>query len=80
MISAFILISSTDTKKNKKEIVIIKSGVNIDWSIEGDDNLDMLAGWCNVFHQSTDHFIMGKLTIPTTASMDAYLSPFDLSS
>ena len=49
MISAFILISSTDTKKNKKEIVIIKSGVNIDWSIEGDDNLDMLAGWCNVF-------------------------------
>ena len=43
-----------------------KSGVNIDWSIEGEDNLDMLAGWCNVFHQS--------MTTLLWASYDTYNS------
>ena len=39
-------------------------------SIEGDDNLLILAGWWRVFHQSTENLIIGKfieLTIINTA-------------
>ena len=42
-------------------------------------NFEILAGWCKVFHQSTDHLIIGKFTIPKSVRIDAYLSPFDLS-
>ena len=67
-------------KKNNKENVIIKSGVIIELSIEGEENFEMLAGWWSVFHQSTDHLIIGKFTTPRMAKIEAYLSPFDLSS
>lgn len=67
-------------KKKKREKVIINKGVNIELSIDGEENLEILAGWWRVFHQSTDHFIMGRLTIPINASIDEYLSPLDLSS
>ena len=47
--------------KKRNESVITKSGINITVSIEGEENFEILAGWCNVFHQSTDHFIIGGL-------------------
>ena len=34
--------------------------LSIEGSIEGADNLLILAGWCKVFHQSTENFINGK--------------------
>ena len=34
-------------------------------SIEGEESLLILAGWCKVFHQSTENLIMGRLTEPT---------------
>ena len=54
---------------------MIKSGWSIDISIDGDDNLLTLAGWCNVFHQSTENLIIGRLTIPTIARIAAGFEP-----
>ena len=45
-------------------IVITISGWSIDISIEGDDNLLILAGWCKVFHQSTENLIIGRFIDP----------------
>ena len=67
-------------KKKKKEKVIINNGNNIDGSIEGEENFEMLAGWWRVLHQSTDHLIIGRFIIPIIAKIDEYLSAFDLSS
>ena len=64
-------------KKSKANVITIK-GVSIDGSIEGDENLEMLAGWWRVFHQSTDHLMIGKLIIPTKDNIAAYLSPLVL--
>ena len=64
--------------RKSREKVITKSGTNIPVSIDGEENFDMLAGWCKVFHQSTDHFIIGRFMIPTRESIAAYLSPLDL--
>ena len=41
------------------------NGHNILRSIEGDDNLLILADWWSVFHQSTENFIIGRLIDPT---------------
>ena len=67
-------------KKKKKEKVIKKSGTSIELSMEGDENLEILAGWWRVLHQFTDHLMMGKFTAPITARIEAYLSALDLSS
>ena len=80
MISLFILSKTTEMKNNKNESVIIKSGINIEESIDGELNFEMLAGWCSVFHQSTDHLIIGKFMMPIRVKMEAFLSPFLLSS
>ena len=61
--------------KKRKAKVITKRGKSIALSIEGEENLDILAGWCKVFHQSTDHLIIGKFIIPTMDNIAAYLSP-----
>ena len=78
MISDLILIIIIFNDKKRNESVITKSGINITVSIEGEESFEMLAGWCNVFHQSTDHFIIGRFIIPTKESIAAYLSPLDL--
>ena len=41
-----------------------KRGWSIDISIEEEDNLLTLAGWCKVFHQSTENLIIGRLIEP----------------
>ena len=80
MISLLILSKSNEIKKNKKLRTIKNSGQSISEAILGALNFEILAGWCKVFHQSTDHLIIGKFTIPRSVSIDAYLSPLDLSS
>ena len=44
IISPLTLTNKIDIKKKKKEKVIINNGNNIDESIEGEENLEMLAG------------------------------------
>lgn len=80
MISPFILINKVEIKKKNKEMVITNKGINIALSIDGDENFEILAGWWSVLHQSTDHFMIGRLIKPKIAKIDAYLSPLDLSS
>ena len=43
------------------------SGSSIDSAIDGPPMRTTLAGWCNVFHQSTENLMIGRLTTPTSA-------------
>ena len=45
--------------------VIIIKGVIIEGSMLGLDNLLIVAGWCKVFHQSTENLTIGRFTEPT---------------
>ena len=54
-------------KVNKKKVeasVIIIKGINMLISILGADNLEIVAGWCKVFHQSTENLIIGIFINP----------------
>ena len=44
--------------------VIIISGNNIEGCIEDFENILIDAGWCKVFHQSTENLIIGILMTP----------------
>ena len=44
--------------------VIIINGNIIDGCIEDFENMLIEAGWCNVFHQSTENLIIGILITP----------------
>ncbi len=44
-------------------------------SIDGDDNLLILAGWWSVFHQSTENLIMGKFIEPIMMNIAVTFSP-----
>ena len=63
-ISAFILNIAIIMPIKLNDIVMINRGWSIDMSIEGEDNLLTLAGWCKVFHQSTENLIIGRLIEP----------------
>ena len=80
LISALSLIERMNKKRNVKAMLIIRSGNNIVISIEGEDNLLILAGWCSVFHQSTEYFMIGKFTDPSSTKMDEIFSPTSKSS
>ena len=75
LISALNLIERINKKRNIKAILINSSGNNIEVSIEGGDNLLMLAGWCSVFHQSTEYFMIGKFADPNNTKIDEIFSP-----
>jgi hypothetical protein len=49
-------------------------GVNMEAWIAGDSVNLMLAGWCKVFHHSTENLMIGILARPTMAIMDEYFS------
>ena len=68
-----------DVKKINKEnrandAVIINKGNNIEKWIEDFDKRLIDAGWCNVFHQSTEYLIIGMLTIPKIVIIDVILN------
>ena len=44
-------------------------------SIEGPSRRAMLAGWCNVFHQSTENLMIGMFIKPIKARTAAALAP-----
>ena len=58
-----------------KDIVIDISGHNILGSIEGEDNLLILAGWWSVFHQLTENLMIGRLIDPTIIKTAVIFSP-----
>ena len=70
-----------DNKNNPKARVIIRRGINMLTSILGVDSLEIVAGWCKVFHQSTENFIIGifiKPIIPNAADILEALSLFEI--
>ena len=69
MISAFILKIAIIRPIKLKAIVITNRGLSIEISIEGDDSLLTLAGWCKVFHQSTENLIIGRLIEPISINI-----------
>ena len=42
--------------------------------IAGDSVSLILAGWCNVFHHSTENLIIGRLANPIIAKIEEYFS------
>ena len=58
-----------------KEIVIVIKGIIKLESIDGEENLLILAGWCRVFHQSTENFIIGRLIELTIIKIAVIFSP-----
>ena len=60
-------------EKNAKDIII--SGSSILASIEGDDNLLILAGWWRVIHQTRENLIIGKLIEPIMTNIAVIFSP-----
>ena len=74
-ISAFILIIAIVNPIEANAKVIIISGISILGSIEGDENLLILAGWWSVFHQSTENLIIGRFIDPTMIKIAVIFSP-----
>ena len=62
-----------DIKNNPKARVIIRRGINMLTSILGVDSLEIVAGWCKVFHQSTENFIIGIFINPKIAINEVIL-------
>src|SRR5690554_1952064 len=48
---------------------MINNGNHISIGIAGFSVMVKVAGWCNVFHQSTEYLMMGILTTPTIAKI-----------
>ena len=74
IISALILNIAMNKPIHIKEKSIIINGLSIEGSIEGADNLLILAGWCKVFHQSTENFIIGRLIEPNIINIATIFS------
>ena len=61
------LISDTVTRNKKQAAVIINNGIRILTSMLGAESFEIEAGWCKVFHQSTENLIIGILIKPIIA-------------
>ena len=48
-------------------IIIVRSGFSISLSIALPFSLMRDAGWCRLFHHSTENFMMGRLMAPIMA-------------
>ena len=57
-------------KENPKNI--ISKGMSMDGCIAGDSVSLMLAGWCKVFHHSTENLMIGRLAKPKIAKIEEY--------
>ena len=68
-----IIIKKSWNAKNR-----VNNGQSIDVSIEIPPDRIILAGWCSVFHQSTENFTIGKFTHPMSARMAAGRAPLSV--
>src|SRR6516165_3931965 len=71
---------SSATNNSEKPAAITSNGTSIEMSIRGPPIRMTLAGWCRVFHQSTENLMIGRLTTPTSASTEPALPPREGSS
>ena len=67
MISVLYFIRKINAQYNNKTNNINISGANIEECIVLVPSILILAGWCKVFHHSTEYFIIGMFIAPTTA-------------
>jgi len=63
------------TKSNVNASPMISSGVSNDGSMVDPPMRKTEAGWCSVFHQSTENLIIGRLTAPTSDRIAAARAP-----
>ena len=49
---------------------MISSGTSMEAWIVGPSRRNTAAGWCRVFHQSTENFTIGTFTAPTRVRID----------
>ena len=54
---------------NWHAMIIVRSGFSISLSIAAPSSLMSDAGWCRLFHHSTENFMMGRFMAPIVASM-----------
>ena len=54
-----------------KAIAMTNSGTSRLGSMVGPPMRNTEAGWCSVFHQSTENLMMGRLTAPTSVRIAA---------
>src|SRR5262249_44601938 len=64
-ISLRMLANRRVTNSSVKGNAMIRSGASNDGSIVGPPMRNTEAGWCSVFHQSTENLMIGRLTAPT---------------
>jgi len=62
-------------KSNVNASAMISSGVSNDGSMVDPPMRKTEAGWCSVFHQSTENLIIGRLTAPTSDRIAAARAP-----
>jgi len=79
---SMVRMRSTSSVRNSSEkpAAITSRGTSIEMSIRGPPTRMTLAGWCNVFHQSTENLMIGRLTAPTSARTEPALPPREGSS
>ena len=65
-ISVRIAIRCRVMKSRVKPTAVTISGQSIEASIVGPSSRNTEAGWCSVFHQSTENLMIGMLTKPTS--------------
>lgn len=70
-----IRIKTMVIKKAWKPTNIVNKGHNIEASIDTPPERKRLAGWCRVFHQSTENLTIGRLIAPTRANIAAGRAP-----
>ncbi len=59
------------TNSSVKPTAMTSSGHSMDGSIVGPPRRNTEAGWCSVFHQSTENLTIGMLITPTSVRMAA---------
>jgi hypothetical protein len=67
--------SSKVANKSAKPSAITSNGTSIGKAIAGPPSRMTLAGWCRVFHQTTENLMIGRLTTPTNARTEPALPP-----
>ena len=66
-------------EKRANAAVIIPKGTNIDeWIAVLVDKILIEAGWCKVFHHSTEYLVIGTLIIPKIVIIDVTLNTLSL--
>ena len=78
--SVLYFIKKIKTENRANAAVIIISGINIEECIADFAVKLIEAGWCRVFHQSTENLIIGMFTAPKIAIIDDILFALSWSS